>query len=87
MESYHRIATVALDILTSFVITYLCERAFPSLVVVKTKKLNRLACENDMRLALSETKPQIFSWSTKKNNRNHIDTKCFMIKCSWFLYI
>ena len=57
MESYLPIAIVALDVLTSFVITYLCDRAFSTLVEVKTKKRNMLACENDLRIAVSETKP------------------------------
>ena len=60
MESYPRIAKVALDVLTSFVITYLRERAFSTLVESKMKKRNKLACENDLRIAVSETKPRIF---------------------------
>ena len=69
MESYSRIAEVVLDVLTSFVTTYLCERAFSSLVVVKTKKRNRLACESAMKLALFETKPRIFQLVAKKEQQ------------------
>ena len=69
MESYPRIAKVALDVLTSFVTTYLCERAFSTLVEVKTKKQNRLACENDLRIAVSETKPRISQLVARKEQQ------------------
>ena len=59
MEGYPRIAKVALELMTSFVTTYLCEQAFSILVDIKTKKRNRLECESDMRVALSTTKPRI----------------------------
>ena len=55
MKSYRGIAKVLLDVLMSFLTTYLSKRAFFSLIEVKTKKRNKLACENDMKLALSET--------------------------------
>ena len=69
MESYPRIAKVALDVLTSFVITYLRERAFSILVEGKTKKRNRLACENDLRIAVSETKPRISQLVARKEQQ------------------
>ena len=69
MESYPRIAKVALDVHTSFVTTYLCERAFSTLVEVKTKKRNRLACENDLRIAVSETKPRISQLVARKEQQ------------------
>ena len=59
IEGYSRIAKVALELMTSFVTTYLCEQAFSILVEIKTKKRNRLECESDMRVALSKTKPRI----------------------------
>ena len=72
MESYPRIAKVALVARTSFVTTYLCERAFSTLVEVKTKKRNRLASENDWRIAVSETKPRIFQLvARKEQHRAH----------------
>ena len=36
MESYPRIAKVALDVLMLFVTTYLCEHVFSTVVEVKT---------------------------------------------------
>ena len=69
MESYPRIAKVALDVLTSFVITYLRERAFSTLVEGKTKKRNMLACENDLRIAVSETKPRISQLVARKEQQ------------------
>ena len=69
MERCSRIAKVVLDILASFVTTYLCERAFSALVEVKTKKRNRLACENDLRIAVSETKPRISQLVVRKEQQ------------------
>ena len=57
IEGYPLIAKVALEVLMPFATTYLCEHAFSILVYVKAKKRNRLACENEMRIAFSETKP------------------------------
>ena len=67
MESYFRIAKVVLDVLTSFVITYLSKSAFSIWQRLKKKNRNRLACENDKRLAHSEKEPKI----------QNVDTKCF----------
>ena len=50
----------ALEILISFVTTYLCKKPFSTMVDIKTKKRNRLCSENDMRVALSKVKPRIF---------------------------
>ena len=49
----------ALEILTPFVTTYLCEQSFSMMVDIKTKKRNRLCCENDMRVALAKVKSRI----------------------------
>ena len=75
---------VALDVLTSFVTPYLCKRASFSMTEIKTKKGNRLACENDMRLALSKTNFSNYPVGRKKNSGNCIDTKWFVIICSCF---
>ena len=45
-----------------FVTTYLWKNAFSILAGVKVKKRNRLACENDMRIAVSETKLESHCW-------------------------
>ena len=38
---------------------YLCEQSFSRMVDIKTKKRNRICCENDMRGALAKVKPRI----------------------------
>ena len=57
--AYPLLAKKALRILTPFVTTYLCEQSFSKMVDIKTKKRNRLCCENDMRVALAKVKPRI----------------------------
>ena len=69
IEDYPLIAKVALEVLMPFVTTCLCEHAFSILVDVKAKKRNRLACKNDMRIAVSETKPQISQLVTEKQQQ------------------
>ena len=72
MESYPLITKVALEVLTPLVTTYLCEHAFSILVDAKAKKRNRLACENDMRIVVSETKPRIsLLVSEKQQQKSH----------------
>ena len=69
---YPLIAKKALEILTTFVTTYLCEQSFSRLVDIKTKKRNRLCCENDMRLALAKLKPRISEIvSEKQQQKSH----------------
>ena len=70
-------AKVSLEVLMSFVTTYLCEYAFSILVDVKAKKRNRLACENDMKIAASETKPRISQLVTEKQHRSRIDIEMY----------
>ncbi|KAF2363516.1 HAT C-terminal dimerization domain [Trinorchestia longiramus] len=59
MVTYPVIAKKAVEIFISFVTTYLCEQSFSRLLDVKTKKRNRLCCENDMRVAFAKVKPRI----------------------------
>jgi len=61
MEGYLHIGKAALEILTPFVTSYLYEQGFSKLVEIKTKKMSRLDCEQEMRVALSKTNPSIFS--------------------------
>ena len=69
---YPLIAQKALEILTPFVTTYLYEQSFSRLVDIKTKKRNRLCCENDMRLALAKVKPCISEIvSEKQHQKSH----------------
>ncbi|XP_077283104.1 protein FAM200C-like [Arctopsyche grandis] len=48
------IAKKALEIFIPFVTTYLCEQSFSRMLDIKTKKRNRLCCENDTRVALAK---------------------------------
>ncbi|KAK4328368.1 hypothetical protein Pmani_001224 [Petrolisthes manimaculis] len=57
--AYPFIAKKALDILIPFVTAYLCEQSFSRMVDIKTRKRNKLCCENDMRVALAKVKPRI----------------------------
>ena len=59
LSVYPLISHQALRILTMFGSTYLCEAAFSTLVVVKTKYRNRLNVEGDLRCALSGIQPRI----------------------------
>ncbi|XP_075684349.1 protein FAM200C-like [Rhinoderma darwinii] len=59
MVTYPVIAKKALEIFIPFVTTYLCEQSFSRMLDIKTKKRNRLCCENDMRVALAKVKPRI----------------------------
>ncbi|KAF2358344.1 hypothetical protein FHG87_010904 [Trinorchestia longiramus] len=58
--TYPVIAKKDLEIFIPFVTTYLCEQSFSRMLDIKTKKRNRLCCENDLRVALAEVKPCIF---------------------------
>ena len=58
-ESYPQVSELACRILLPFATTYLCESGFSALVQIKTKARNRWKVEDDMRLALSNTKPRI----------------------------
>uniref|UniRef100_G3NTB1 Uncharacterized protein n=1 Tax=Gasterosteus aculeatus TaxID=69293 RepID=G3NTB1_GASAC len=59
MVTYPVIAKKALEIFIPFVTTYLCEQYFSRMMDIKTKKRNRLCCENDMRVALAKVRPRI----------------------------
>ena len=58
-HSYSNVALLSLRVLVPFVSTYLCESGFSTLLQIKTKAINRKDVENDMRLALTQTKPRI----------------------------
>ena len=58
--AYPLLPKKAFEILIPFVTTCLCEKSFSMMVDIKTKKRNRLCCENDMRVTLSKVKPCIF---------------------------
>ena len=58
-ESYPYISKLAFRILLPFATIYLCESGSSTLLYIKTKEKNRMKVEHDMRLALSNTQPQI----------------------------
>ena len=58
-HSYPNVALLLLRVLVPFASTYLCESGFSTLLQIKTKERNRLDVQNDMRLALTQTKPGI----------------------------
>ena len=62
-KRYEQIADVALKYVLPFTTTYLSETAFSVMVDMKTKKRNRLQPENDLRLKLSSTQPDIAALS------------------------
>ena len=56
-QAYPLLVKQAVAAIVSFATTYLCDLGFSSLVAIKTKILNRLNLKDDMRVALSKTKP------------------------------
>uniref|UniRef100_A0A8C5M152 Uncharacterized protein n=1 Tax=Leptobrachium leishanense TaxID=445787 RepID=A0A8C5M152_9ANUR len=72
MVMYPVIAKKALEIFVPFVTTYLCEQSFSRMLDIKTKKRNRLCCENDMRVALAKVKPCISELvSERQQQKSH----------------
>ena len=72
MVTYPVIAKKALEIFIPFVTTYLCEQSFSRMLDIKTKKRNRLCCENDMRVALAKVKPRISELvSERQQQKSH----------------
>ena len=58
-ESYPQISELAFGILLPFATTYLRESGFSTLLHIKTKERNRMKVGGEIRLALSNTQPQI----------------------------
>lgn len=72
IEKYPVIAKKALEFFIPFVTTYLCEQSFSRMLDIKTKKRNKLCCENDMRLALAKVKPRISELvSQRQQQKSH----------------
>ncbi|XP_073501333.1 protein FAM200C-like [Phyllobates terribilis] len=72
LEKYPIIAKKALEFFIPFVTTYLCEQSFFRMLDIKTKKRNRLCCENDIRVALAKVKPRISELvSQKQQQKSH----------------
>ncbi|QQP53813.1 Protein ZBED8-like [Caligus rogercresseyi] len=58
-DTYPRLCNKAAQMFLPFPTTYLCEAGFSVMFDLKPKKRNRLEMSSDMRLACSETKPNI----------------------------
>lgn len=58
-KEYPVLSSMAVQYLLPFTTTYLCEKGFSSLTVLKTKFRNRLDVEDDLRLYLSKLTPDI----------------------------
>lgn len=56
---YPSVLEKAVRMYLPFSSTYMCEKAFSTLVAIKTKYRNKLDVESDLRCALSETQPRI----------------------------
>ena len=72
LQEYPELAKKALEALTPFLTTYLCEAAMSALVSIKTMYHNRLRVANDMRIALSNINPRIDELASKRQEqRSH----------------
>ncbi|KAM5132134.1 protein FAM200C-like [Mantella aurantiaca] len=72
MVTYPVIAMKALECFIPFVTTYICEQSFSRMLDIKTKKRNRLCCENDMRVALAKIEPRISELvSERQQQKSH----------------
>uniref|UniRef100_A0AAQ6A7J1 DUF4371 domain-containing protein n=1 Tax=Amphiprion ocellaris TaxID=80972 RepID=A0AAQ6A7J1_AMPOC len=58
-KEYPQRSRAAMDILTPFGCTYLCEKMFSALTYIKNKYRSHLNMENDLRVAVSKIKPRI----------------------------
>ena len=68
--SYPNGALLSLQVLVPFASTYLCESGFSTLLQIKTKARNRLGVQDDMRLALTQTKPRISKLVTQMQHQS-----------------
>ncbi|KAG6937314.1 zinc finger BED-type containing 9 [Chelydra serpentina] len=76
---YPKVGEEALSIILLFLSTYLCEKSFSSLVIIKTKQRNRLDVENDVCCALSSFKPRISQLVKKTQHHLHMKFILFML--------
>ncbi|XP_053431246.1 protein ZBED8-like isoform X2 [Nycticebus coucang] len=69
LQSYPVLSETVLRLLLPFPTTYLCETAFSSLLVIKSKYRSRLVVEGDLRCALAKTAPRITDLVRKKQSQ------------------
>ncbi|CAL9702155.1 unnamed protein product [Knipowitschia caucasica] len=58
-DEYPQLSKAALEALMPFGSTYLCEKTFSALTYIKNKHRSRLNVEDDLRVAISKTKPRL----------------------------
>uniref|UniRef100_A0A8C6S835 HAT C-terminal dimerisation domain-containing protein n=1 Tax=Neogobius melanostomus TaxID=47308 RepID=A0A8C6S835_9GOBI len=58
-REYPQLSKAAMDVLTPFGSTYLCEKTFSALTYIKNKYRSRLNVEDDLRVAVSTIKPRM----------------------------
>lgn len=58
-DEYPQLSKAALDTLMPFGSTYLCEKTFSALTYIKNKHRSHLNVEDDLRVAISKTKPRL----------------------------
>lgn len=68
---YTNLGRKAIDKLLQFSTTYLCESAFSSMTIIKTKIRNRLDAEHAMLLAISNIQRRIDELSRALSRRKH----------------
>lgn len=68
---YKELSDKAMNKLLQFSTTYLCESAFSTMTLVKTKQRNRLNAESAMFVAISKIKPRIEELSKNLHRRTH----------------
>ena len=59
LQSYPKLLTVAFRVNVPFTSTYLCESVFSTLMHIKSKARNKLDVKDEMRLAITKTRPRI----------------------------
>ncbi|GBL84770.1 Protein FAM200A [Araneus ventricosus] len=72
-NEYADLKKKTIDILLQFASTYFCETSFTKLVAIKTKYRTRLDPEDDLRLAISSTDPNIKAIMNLCNRISHIE--------------
>ena len=69
LQEYPELAKKALEALTPFPRTYLCEAAMSALVNIETTYRSRLKVANDMRIALGNINPRIDELVSKRQEK------------------
>ena len=59
LQSYPKLLTEGLRVIVPFASTYHCESGFSTLMHIKSKTCNKLYVEDEMRLAITKSRPRI----------------------------